>query len=161
MAEFDKRIAAGSTSKADAPARLETVSLDRRPSLAVPAVLMAEAPAERPVQIAQNPMVPLRRPGDSGSGSSSVPAPTSGPSPIGGPSSPVAPGTYGGPAYGGPAGGPASLTPAPLPAPPAGPSSSAGDADPLSREISRELATLEAGDRDGGRGRPGLPRSLG
>ena len=143
MADFDKRIAAGSAAKADAPARLETVSLDRRPSLAVPAVLMADAPAERPVQIAQNPMVPLRRPGDSGSGSSSVPAPTGGPSPIGGPSSAVPPGTYGGPAYGGPAGGAASLTPAPLPAPPAGPSSSAGDADPLSREINRELAALK------------------
>ena len=143
MAEFDKRIAAGPTAKADAPVRLETVSLDRRPPLAVPAVLMAEAPAERPVQVAQNPMVPLRRPGDSGSGSSSAPATTSGPSPIGGPSSSIAPGTYGGPAYGGPAGGAASLTPAPLPAPPAGPSSSTGDADPLSREISRELATLK------------------
>ncbi len=63
---------------------------------------MAQAPVERPVQVAQNPMVPLRRPGDSGSGSSGAPAAITGPSPIGGPSSPVAPGTYGGPAYGGP-----------------------------------------------------------
>jgi tetratricopeptide (TPR) repeat protein len=135
MAEFDKRMAAGSTSRAaDAPVRLEAVSLDRRPPLAVPAVLMAQAPTERPVQVAQNPLVPLRRPGDSGSSSS-----TGGPSPIGGPSSPSAPGTYGGPAYG----GPSSLTPPPVPSTPAGPSSSSGDTDPLSREISRELATLK------------------
>ena len=135
MAEFDKRMAAGPTSKtADAPVRLEAVSLDRRPPLAVPAVLLAQAPTERSVQVAQNPLVPLRRPGDSGSSSS-----TGGPSPIGGPSSPSAPGTYGGPAYG----GPSSLTPPPVPSTPAGPSSSSGDTDPLSREISRELATLK------------------
>jgi cellulose synthase operon protein C len=150
MAEYDRRIAAGPTARtADTPVRAQPVSLDSRPPLAVPAVLMAQAPTERPVQVAQNPMVPLRRPGDSGSSSSAGPSSTGGPNPIGGPSSPGPPGTYAGPAYGGPAyggpayGGPASLTPAPLPSPPAGPSSSSGDADPLSREISRELATLK------------------
>ena len=145
MAEYDRRMAAGPAARtADTPVRAQPVSLDSRPPLAVPAVLMAQAPTERPVQVAQNPMVPLRRPGDSGSSSSAGPSSTGGPNPIGGPSSPGPPGTYAGPAYGGPAyGGPASLTPGPLPSPPAGPSSSPGDADPLSREISRELATLK------------------
>jgi hypothetical protein len=134
MTEFDKRIAAGPTSRtADAPARSQAMSLDR-PPLAVPAVLMAQAPSERPVQVAQNPLVPLRRPGDSGSSSSGAPSSTGGPSPIGGPSSPSLPGTYG---------GPPSLAPPPVPSTPAGPSASPGDTDPLSREISRELAALK------------------
>jgi cellulose synthase operon protein C len=136
MAELEKRMAAGPTSRtADAPLRPQAVSLDQRPPLAVPAVLMAQAPSERPVQVAQNPMVPLRRPGDSGSASTSAPSSTGGPSPIGGPSSPSLPGTYAGP--------PSSLTPPPLPSTPAGPSSSPGDADPLSREITRELQALK------------------
>jgi tetratricopeptide (TPR) repeat protein len=135
MTEFDKRMAAGPASRtADAPVRLEAVSLDRRPPLAVPAVLMAQAPSERPVQVAQNPLVPLRRPGDSGSSSGGAPSSTGGPSPIGGPSSPSLPGTYG---------GPPSLAPAPLPSTPAGPSASPGDTDPLSREITRELTALK------------------
>jgi tetratricopeptide (TPR) repeat protein len=134
MAEFDKRMAAGPTSKtADAPVRAEPVSLDRRAPLAVPAVLMAQAPSERPVQVAQNPMVPLRRPGDSGS-SSSGPSSSGGPSPIGGPGSSSLPGTYA---------GPSSLVPPPVPSTPAGPSSSPGDTDPLSREITRELTALK------------------
>jgi len=135
MAEFDKRMAGGPTPKtADAPVRAESVSLDRRPPLAVPAVLMAQAPSERPVQVAQNPMVPLRRPGDSGSSSSGPGSSSGGPSPIGGPGSPSLPGTYA---------GPSSLTPPPLPATPAGPSASPSDADPLSREITRELTALK------------------
>ncbi len=140
MAEFDKRMAAGPTSRtADAPVRFEAVSLDHRPPLSVPAVLMAQAPSERPVQVAQNPLVPLRRPGDSGSSSSAGPTSTGGPSPIGGPSS-GAPAAYGGSAYGGP---PSSLTPPPLPSTPAGPSASPADTDPLSREITRELQALK------------------
>jgi hypothetical protein len=95
---------------------------------------MAQAPSERPVQVAQNPMVPLRRPGDSGSSSSSGPSSSGGPSPIGGPGSSSLPGTYA---------GPSSLTPPPLPATPAGPSASPSDADPLSREITRELTALK------------------
>lgn len=80
MAEFEQRVAAKKTSAAGTdggPAQAEVMSLDLdRPSLATPAVLMAQAPPRSaPVQMAQNPLVPLRRPGgDSGASTSATAA---------------------------------------------------------------------------------------
>lgn len=78
MAEFERRVAANKPSAAGtdgAPAQTDVMSLDR-PSLATPAVLMAQAaPVRAPVQMAQNPLVPLRRPGgDSGTSASATAA---------------------------------------------------------------------------------------
>lgn len=75
MAEFEQRVAAKKasvTSTDGAPARADVMSLDR-PSLATPAVLTAQAgPIAAPVQVAQNPLVPLRRPGGESTSSTSV-----------------------------------------------------------------------------------------
>ncbi len=85
MAEFERRVAAkqGSVSRTDgAPSGADVMSLDR-PSLATPAVLTAQAGPVRaaPVQVAQNPLVPLRRPGGEPSASTSVTAMTPPPLP--------------------------------------------------------------------------------
>ena len=81
MAEFERRVAAKKasvTSTDGAPSRNDVMSLDR-PSLATPAVLTAQAGPVRaapPVQVAQNPLVPLRRPGGESSANTSVTAVT-------------------------------------------------------------------------------------
>ena len=138
MAEFERRMAGPAAKPVDAPMPVQALSLEPRTPLSVPAVLMAQAPPARDVQIAQ--AVPLRRPGgDVGPSSSGPPSTLGPPSTPGGPSTPGAPSSYGGPTYA----GPPSLVPPPLPSPPAGPSSSTGDTDPLSREINRELAALK------------------
>lgn len=86
MAEFERRVAAKKasvTSKDGAPGPADVMSLDR-PSLATPAVLTAQAGPVRaapPVQVAQNPLVPLRRPGGESSASTSVTAMTPPPLP--------------------------------------------------------------------------------
>lgn len=86
MAEFERRVAARKasvTSTDGAPSRADVMSLDR-PSLATPAVLTAQAGPVRaapPVQVAQNPLVPLRRPGGESSASTSVTAMTPPPLP--------------------------------------------------------------------------------
>lgn len=86
MAEFERRVAAkkGAVTATDgAPGRADVMSLDR-PSLATPAVLTAQAGPVRaapPVQVAQNPLVPLRRPGGEASASTSVTAMTPPPLP--------------------------------------------------------------------------------
>ncbi len=86
MAEFERRVAAKKasvTSKDGAPSPADVMSLDR-PSLATPAVLTAQAgpaAAPPPVQVAQNPLVPLRRPGGESSASTSVTAMTPPPLP--------------------------------------------------------------------------------
>ena len=135
MAEFERRVAGRQATKASQPEpRPEVLSIEPRTPLAVPAVLTAQtAPARRPtvaatevaqavpVQVAQNPLVPLRRPGDGGSTSSGA---------AGGTAATV---TNAAP-YGGLG---------PLVAPPGGPSASPGDADPLGREINRELIALK------------------
>jgi predicted Zn-dependent protease len=92
MAEFERRVAARKaavTGTDGAPGRADVMSLDR-PSLATPAVLTAQAGPVRaapPVQVAQNPLVPLRRPGGESSASTSVTAMT--PPPL--PGTPAAP----------------------------------------------------------------------
>mgnify|MGYP001176241074 FL=1 len=86
MAEFERRVAAKKasvTSKDGAPGPADVMSLDR-PSLATPAILTAQAGPVRaapPVQVAQNPLVPLRRPGGESSASTSVTAMTPPPLP--------------------------------------------------------------------------------
>ena len=86
MAEFERRVAAKKaslTSTDGAPGRADVMSLDR-PSQAAPAVLTAQAgPAQAPppVYVAQNPLVPLRRPGGESSASPSVTAMTPPPLP--------------------------------------------------------------------------------
>jgi tetratricopeptide (TPR) repeat protein len=126
MAALERRVTATrSQQSAGTSAQPETMSFERgRPPLAVPAVLTAQAPtsgkragADRdsapPVQMAQSALVPLRRPGDSGASTSTS--------------------SQGTPA----------LAPGPLPVPPSGPSASPADADPLGREIQRELTALK------------------
>lgn len=124
IAEFERRFAARRSSPAsEAVVRPELVSLDRPVRPVVPAVMTAQAPTPRPVrddaprsapvQTAQITLVPLRRPGDSSSGSSGVGST------------------------------PASFTPPPVPSAPSAPSASPGDTDPLSREITRELTALK------------------
>jgi predicted Zn-dependent protease len=116
LAAFEDRIAS-KTSHAASPARLDTTSREG-PQVAQAAAGTRQASSQPPVQIAQNPLVPLRRPGSSG-------GTVSGGSP-----------TYMPP--------PQSVSAAPsIPAPPSGPSASPGDTDPLSREITRELDSLK------------------
>jgi predicted Zn-dependent protease len=115
VAAFEDRIA-GKKSTAVSPARLDTVSRER-PQMAQAASGTPQASSAPPVQIAQNPLVPLRRPGGSGGA-------------VGGGAPTYAP--------------PQSVSAAPsIPAPPSGPSASPGDTDPLSREITRELDSLK------------------
>jgi predicted Zn-dependent protease len=81
MAEFERRVAAKKaalTGTDGAPGRADVMSLDR-PSRATPAVLTAQAPA--PVYVAQNPLVPLRRPGGESTANTSVTAMTPPPLP--------------------------------------------------------------------------------
>src|SRR5262249_48003752 len=134
MAEFERRAAGRPPAKTPPPqARPEVLSIEPRASLAVPAALTPQtAPAPRqtvaateiaqaaPVQVAQSPLVPLRRPGDTSSSGGTAPA-TAAPVQM----------------YGAPAGI------GPLAVPPGGPSASPGDADPLGREINRELIALK------------------
>lgn len=132
MAELERRFAARRPSAlSETVARAEVVSLDRPARPIVPAVLTAQAPLPNPVrddgarsvpvQTAQITLVPLRRPGDSGSSSSGSTGATSTPAPL----------------------TPTSLTPPPLPSAPSAPSASPADTDPLSREITRELTALK------------------
>ncbi|MBV8407669.1 MAG: BCSC C-terminal domain-containing protein [Alphaproteobacteria bacterium] len=155
MAEFERRVAARrpqQPSTQPPPATTsapEVLSIEPRVPLAVPAVLTSQAapprrqtvslteiaqaaPVAAPVQVAQSPLVPLRRPGDSGFASSGVTAPTAPSVTV-----PATPGPYTPPAGAPPTGL------GPLVAPPGGPSASPGDADPLGREINRELVALK------------------
>ena len=86
MAEFERRVAVkkASLSSSDAaPSRADVMSLDRSSS-ATPAVLTAQArptQAAPPVYVAQNPLVPLRRPGGESSATPSATAMTPPPLP--------------------------------------------------------------------------------
>ncbi|MGH6951216.1 MAG: tetratricopeptide repeat protein, partial [Vitreimonas sp.] len=116
MAELEERIA-NRASNAAAPARPDTVSLGP-PQVAQTAAGVRPVLPPPPVQIAQNPLVPLRRPGGGGGGM------------VAGSS----------PSYA----TPPSVSVAPtIPSPPSSPSASPGDTDPLSREITRELNSLK------------------
>ena len=139
MAQFEKRMAGGPSRTADAPVRSEVVSLDRPAPLSVPpAVLMAQAPSpRRQAPVDTSPSAPPVQVAQSELVPLRRPGGDSG------------------------SGGGYAIVPPPVPSAPGGPSASPGDADPLGREITRELTSLKKDFRADGRGRPGLPRPLG